>query len=148
MGRRKLPYPPEFREEAVRLVQEGGKSIGQIAKDLGIADQSFRNWVKQADLDAGRRTDGLTTEERAELRRLRELLDPLQGLCRGASPVGSRLAAAVSYRAAWSLPGPDFHRLVSVSLHEVAVSSISTSFHRCLAGWARRNRVNFNPLQR
>jgi len=75
-----------------------------------------------------------------------ELLDPLQGLCRGASPVGSRLAAAVSYRAAWSLPGPDFHRLVSVSLHEVAVSSISTSFHRCLAGWARRNRVNFSLL--
>jgi transposase len=71
MGRRKLPYPPEFREEAVRLVREGGKSIGQVVKNLGIADQSLRNWIKQADLDAGRRTDGLTTEERAELRRLR-----------------------------------------------------------------------------
>ena len=71
MGRRKIPYPPEFREEAVRLVREGGKSIGQVVKDLGIADQSLRNWIKQADLDAGRRTDGLTTEERAELRRLR-----------------------------------------------------------------------------
>jgi transposase len=71
MGRRQVPYPPEFREEAVHLVREGGKSIGQVAKDLGIADQSLRNWVKQADLDAGRRTDGLTTEERAELRRLR-----------------------------------------------------------------------------
>lgn len=55
-----------------------------------------------------------------------ELLDPLKGLCHGASPVGSRLAAAVSYRAAWSLPGPDFHRLVSVNLHEVTVSSMST----------------------
>ena len=71
MGRRQVPYPPECREEAVRLVQEGGKSIGQVAKDLGIADQSLRNWVKQSDLDAGRRTDGLTTEERDELRRLR-----------------------------------------------------------------------------
>lgn len=71
MGRRQVPYPPEFREEAVALVREGGKSIGQVAKDLGIADQSLRNWVKQADLDVGRRTDGLTTEERAELRRLR-----------------------------------------------------------------------------
>jgi len=71
MGRRKLPYPPEFREEAVRLVREGGKSIGQVVKDLGIADQSLRNWIKQADLDADRRTDGLTIEERAELRRLR-----------------------------------------------------------------------------
>ena len=71
MGRRKLPYPPEFREEAVRLVWEGGKSIGAVAKDLSIADQSLRNWVKQSDLDSGRRTDGLTTEERVELRRLR-----------------------------------------------------------------------------
>ena len=49
-----------------------------------------------------------------------ELLDPLKGLCHGASPVGFRLAAAVSYRAAWSLPGPDSHRLVSVSLREFA----------------------------
>jgi transposase len=71
MGRRKLPYPPEFREEAVRLIREGGKSIGQVAKDLGISDQSLRNWVKQSDLDTGRRTNGLTTEERIELRRLR-----------------------------------------------------------------------------
>ena len=69
-----------------------------------------------------------------------ELLDPLKGLCHGASPVGSRLAAAVSYRAAWSLPGPDFHRLVGVSLRKVTVSSISTSFLWCLAGWARLNR--------
>ena len=71
MGRTKLPYPLEFRDEAVHLVREGGKSIGQVSKDLGIPDQSLRNWVKQADLDAGRRTDGLTTIERAELRRLR-----------------------------------------------------------------------------
>jgi transposase len=71
MGRRQVPYPPECREEAVRLVQEGGKSIGQVAKDLGIADQSLRNWVRQSDLDNGRRTDGLTTAERIELRRLR-----------------------------------------------------------------------------
>ncbi len=51
--------------------------------------------------------------------RIGELLDPLKGLCHGASPVGSRLAAAVSYRAAWSLPGLDSHRLVDVSLHEI-----------------------------
>src|SRR5579859_2983571 len=56
MGRRKLPYPPEFREEAVRLVRDGGKSIGRVAKDLGIADQSLRDWVKQTEVDAGRRT--------------------------------------------------------------------------------------------
>ena len=71
MERRRVSYPPEFREEAVRLVREGGKTLAQVARDLGIADQSLRNWAKQADLDTGRRTDGLTTEERAELRRLR-----------------------------------------------------------------------------
>jgi len=55
----------------VRLVRESGKSIPRLAKDLGMSDQALRNWVKQADLDAGRRADGLTTEERAELRQLR-----------------------------------------------------------------------------
>ena len=47
-----------------------------------------------------------------------ELLDPLKDLYHGASPVGPRLAAAVSYRAAWPLPEPDSHRLVDVSLHQ------------------------------
>ena len=57
-----------------------------------------------------------------------KLLDPLQGLCHGASPVGSRLAVAVSYRAAWSLPGPVSHRLVDVSFHENALTLSQTSF--------------------
>lgn len=65
------PYPPEFRSQAVQLIRQAGKSIPQIARDLGVTDQTLRNWVKQADLDAGRRFDGLTTEEREELRRLR-----------------------------------------------------------------------------
>ena len=71
MPRTRPPYPREFREEAVRLARESGKSIPQIAKDLGMSEQSLHNWVKQADLDAGRRADGLTTEEREEIRRLR-----------------------------------------------------------------------------
>lgn len=65
------PYPPEFRAEAVRLVREGGRSPDQLAEDLGGSGQVIRNWVRQADLDAGRRSDGLTTAEREELRRLR-----------------------------------------------------------------------------
>ncbi len=65
------PYPPEFRTEAVRLVREGSRPISLVAKDLGVSDESIRHWVKQADLDDGRRRDGLTTEERQELVRLR-----------------------------------------------------------------------------
>ena len=57
-----------------------------------------------------------------------ELLDPLKGLCHGASPVGSRLAVAVSYRAAWSLPGPVSHRLVDVNFHESNPACSLTSF--------------------
>ena len=53
--------------EVVRLRE---KPITQLAHDLGISDQTLRNWVKQADIDEGRR-DGLTTEERAEIVRLR-----------------------------------------------------------------------------
>jgi len=43
----------------------------QIARDLGISEQSLYTWLKQADLDSGKRSDGLTTEEREELRHLR-----------------------------------------------------------------------------
>jgi transposase-like protein len=63
-------YPAEFRERAVELARLRGKPVKQLATDLGISDQTLHNWMKQADIDAGRR-DGLTTEERAELVRLR-----------------------------------------------------------------------------
>ena len=73
MGKRRSrsPYPQQFRDEAIRLVRESGKSRAQIARDLGIAEQSLYTWLKQADLDSGTRSDGLTTDEREELRRLR-----------------------------------------------------------------------------
>jgi len=63
-------YPPEFRREAVELVRQG-RSIPDVAESLGVSPQSLRNWVKQAQLDRGERDDGLTTDERAELARLR-----------------------------------------------------------------------------
>ena len=71
MPRSRPPYPPEFRAEAVRLVREGGRTPEDLARDLGCTGQTIRNWIKQADVDAGRRHDGLTTVERDELRRLR-----------------------------------------------------------------------------
>ena len=69
MPRSRPPYPPEFRAEAIRLAKSSGESIGRIAKDLGISDQTLRNWVNQDDVDAGRRS-GLTSDERVRMREL------------------------------------------------------------------------------
>ena len=70
MPRTRPAYPPEFRREAVELVRLSGRPIPQIADELGVSPQSLRNWVRQGDVDAGR-ADGLTSDEREELRRLR-----------------------------------------------------------------------------
>jgi transposase len=66
----KPPYPLEFRREAIELVRLSGKPLVQIARDLGVSDMTLRNWIKQADVDAGKR-DGLSSDEREELRTLR-----------------------------------------------------------------------------
>src|SRR5690606_42108231 len=65
-----ISYPPELCAEAVRVVRESGKPMKVIAQDLGIALESLRKWVRQAEIDAGER-EGLTTQEREELQRLR-----------------------------------------------------------------------------
>lgn len=72
------PYPPEFRAEAVRLVREGGRKIEEVAVSLGVSHESLRHWLKQSDLDSGRRRDGLTSDERAELRQLRKRVRDLE----------------------------------------------------------------------
>lgn len=70
MGKTKAPYSAEFRAEAVRLARSGDKPVSQIARDLGVSFESLRQWIKQADIDNGQR-QGLSTDEREELRRLR-----------------------------------------------------------------------------
>jgi transposase len=64
------PYLMEFRREAVALLRSSGKTVSQLAAELGVSPQSLRNWTRQIDVDAGR-AEGLTSEEREELRRLR-----------------------------------------------------------------------------
>ena len=70
MPRTRPAYPPEFRHQMVELVRSG-RSIRETARDFECSEQTIRNWLRQADLDEGRRDDGLTTDERNELRRLR-----------------------------------------------------------------------------
>lgn len=64
------PYPPEFREEAVRLMRSFGKPLAQISRELDVSEQTLRNWRKQTEIDEGER-EGLTTDEKEELARLR-----------------------------------------------------------------------------
>jgi transposase len=89
MGKKKprprRSFTPEFKAEIVELCQRGDRSVGQIAKDFDLTETGVREWVKQAERDAGTRSDGLTTAERDELaqlrrenRRLREDVDILK----------------------------------------------------------------------
>ncbi len=70
MPKSHLPYPPEFRQQMVDLVR-AGRTPRELGREFECTSESIRNWVKQSDLDEGRRKDGLTTDEREELRRLR-----------------------------------------------------------------------------
>ena len=71
MPRTRRAYPPEFRQQIVELHQ-AGRRPGELAREFEPNEQTIRNWIAQADLDEGRRRDGLTTVERAELRKLRK----------------------------------------------------------------------------
>lgn len=70
--RRRRSFTAEFKQEAVRLCGAGDRTIGQVAKDLDLTETALREWVKRAEIDAGKGPVGaLTTEEREELTRLR-----------------------------------------------------------------------------
>jgi transposase len=70
MPKSRRPYPLEYRQRIVELVR-AGRSPESIAREFEPTAQCIRNWVRQADRDDGRRSDGLTTDERTELQRLK-----------------------------------------------------------------------------
>jgi len=81
------PYPPEFRARAIALVREG-RQVKQTAEDLGIHTVTLHSWLRQDDIDHGRRP-GLSSGESAELRavrgRVRQLEQEIAILCRAAT---------------------------------------------------------------
>ena len=68
--RKRRAFTPEFKAEVIALVRQGERSLPAICRELDLSETAVRRWVGQAAVDAGER-DGLTTEEREELRRLR-----------------------------------------------------------------------------
>jgi transposase len=64
-------FTAEFKAEIVECCQRGDRSIGQVARDFDLTETAVREWVRQAERDAGTRSDGLASSEREELAQLR-----------------------------------------------------------------------------
>jgi transposase len=70
--RARRSFAPEFKAEIVELCQRGDRSIGRVARDFDLTETAVREWVRQAERDAGTQSDGgLTSAERQELSALR-----------------------------------------------------------------------------
>ena len=85
------PYPEAFRRDAVALVHSSGRPIREIAVELGVSSESLRLWCKRAEIDAGVR-EGLTSDEREELRRLRRQVKVLEEERAAAAHQGTSVA--------------------------------------------------------
>jgi transposase len=70
MAKKRPTYPPEFRRRVLDRVGSG-RNLSEVSREFQIARQTIMNWLKQEDLDSGKRVDGLTTDERKELTMLR-----------------------------------------------------------------------------
>jgi transposase len=75
--RHRAPYDAEFRQRIIDLVQSG-RSPAELAREFEPSAQTILNWAKQAELDTGARSDGLTSAERDELRALRKRVRRLE----------------------------------------------------------------------
>jgi len=69
--RARRSFTPEFKAEIVAVCQQGDRTVAQVAKDFDLTETAVRLWLKQAEIDQGERSDGLTSDEKAELAALR-----------------------------------------------------------------------------
>lgn len=77
MPRTRNPYPAEFRNHLVALAP-AGRSVESLAREFEPCAATIHGWVKQVEIDEGDHRDGLTSEERAELRSLRREVKQLR----------------------------------------------------------------------
>jgi transposase len=84
-SRPRRSFTAQFKAEIVELCQRGDRTIRQVTEDFDLTETAVREWIKQAELDTGARSDGLTSDERSELaalrrenRKLREDVDILK----------------------------------------------------------------------
>ena len=106
--RRRRGFTDAFKADAVRLVQQTGKSVRATAAELELPESALRNWVQQAERDASGASGGITTDERAELAQLRrdvkrlrmecDILKKSDGLLRQSARVKFRFIAAEKAR--------------------------------------------------
>ncbi len=68
--RHRRKFTDEFKAETVKLIRGSGRTVGSVARELSLTETAVRNWVKQA--EASGSADMLSTDEQAELRRLRK----------------------------------------------------------------------------
>ena len=91
------PYPKEFRDDVVAVARQGQAPLSQIAKDFGVSEGSLSNWIKQADIEDGRRP-GLTGADHAELREAKKRIRLLE-------QENEVLRRAAAYLSQANLPG-------------------------------------------
>ncbi len=71
MPKTRPPYDPEFRSQILEMVEKEGREPADLAREFGVTASTIWKWVRQAELDTGKRTDGMKTDEKEELARLR-----------------------------------------------------------------------------
>ncbi len=115
MTRTRRRFSKEFKQETVKLVKEGPRSVGEVAGNLDLTESAVRNWVRQFDVNAGVR-EGVSTSERDELRRLRQYFPKGTDLNRHSANDIAAVAATLNRRPrqtlGWRTPSEALNELL------------------------------------